>query len=55
MESLNFVHQVCAGKLFSSELEALQKVMSNPKSPMVAIVGGSKVSTNFQFWIVSGR
>ena len=48
-----FCDQVCAGKLFSSELEALQKVMSNPKSPMVAIVGGSKVSTNFQFWIVS--
>ena len=40
-----FCDQVCAGKLFSSELEALQKVMSNPKLPMVAIVGGSKVST----------
>ena len=40
-----FCSQVCAGKLFSSELQALNKVMSSPKSPMVAIVGGSKVST----------
>ena len=40
-----FCHEVCAGKLFFSELDALKKVMSDPKSPMVAIVGGSKVST----------
>ena len=40
-----FCSQVCAGKLFFSELDALKKVMSDPKSPMVAIVGGSKVST----------
>ena len=40
-----FCLQVCAGKLFFSELDALKKVMSDPKSPMVAIVGGSKVST----------
>jgi 3-phosphoglycerate kinase len=30
---------------FYSELAALEKVMTNPKSPMIAIVGGSKVST----------
>ena len=40
-----FCPQVCAGMLFASELEALDKVMASPKSPMVAIVGGSKVST----------
>ena len=40
-----FCPQVCAGKLFASELQALDKVMSSPKFPMVAIVGGSKVST----------
>jgi len=40
-----FCDEACAGKLFSSELEALQKVMTNSKAPMVAIVGGSKVST----------
>ena len=37
--------QVCAGMLFISELEALNKVLLEPKLPMVAIVGGSKVST----------
>jgi phosphoglycerate kinase len=35
----------CAGPLLSAELEALGKVMDNPQKPMVAIVGGSKVST----------
>jgi len=43
-----FCSQVCAGKLFSSELQALNKVMSSPKSPMVAIVGGSKISTKLK-------
>lgn len=35
----------CAGPLLSGELEALAKALDNPKRPMVAIVGGSKVST----------
>ncbi|MDB3972396.1 phosphoglycerate kinase [Candidatus Thioglobus sp.] len=35
----------CAGPLLSGELEALGKALDNPKRPMVAIVGGSKVST----------
>ena len=35
----------CSGILFSSELKALNKVMKDPNHPMVAIVGGSKVST----------
>lgn len=35
----------CAGPLLVAELEALAKVMQNPKRPFVAIVGGSKVST----------
>ncbi|MDG2252848.1 MAG: phosphoglycerate kinase [Methylophilaceae bacterium] len=43
-----FCPQVCAGMLFAKELEALDKVMSIPKSPMVAIVGGSKVSTKLK-------
>ena len=40
-----YCEQVCAGKLFLSELEALNKALLNPQLPMVAIVGGSKVST----------
>ena len=35
----------CAGPLLAGELEALAKAMDNPARPMVAIVGGSKVST----------
>ncbi|HEB99912.1 MAG TPA: phosphoglycerate kinase, partial [Thiotrichales bacterium] len=35
----------CAGPLLVGELEALGKALENPDRPMVAIVGGSKVST----------
>jgi len=35
----------CAGPLLLGELDALSKVMQHPKKPVVAIVGGSKVST----------
>ena len=35
----------CAGPLLAGELEALSKALANPERPMVAIVGGSKVST----------
>ena len=35
----------CAGPLLAEELEALGKALKSPKRPMVAIVGGAKVST----------
>ncbi len=35
----------CAGPLLAGELEALGKALNDPARPMVAIVGGSKVST----------
>jgi phosphoglycerate kinase len=35
----------CAGPLLSAELDALGKALDEPAKPMVAIVGGSKVST----------
>ena len=40
-----FAPVACAGPLLSAELEALSRVVANPQRPMVAIVGGSKVST----------
>jgi phosphoglycerate kinase len=40
-----FAPVACAGPLLARELEALGKAMDNPARPMVAIVGGSKVST----------
>lgn len=35
----------CAGPLLAAELDALAKALSKPARPLVAIVGGSKVST----------
>ncbi|MBA3989168.1 MAG: phosphoglycerate kinase [Idiomarina sp.] len=35
----------CAGPLLVAELDALGKALKEPKRPLVAIVGGSKVST----------
>ena len=40
-----FAPIACAGPLLQAELEALGKAMDNPARPVVAIVGGSKVST----------
>ncbi|MCR9185518.1 MAG: phosphoglycerate kinase [Halieaceae bacterium] len=40
-----FAPVACAGPLLAAELEALDKALANPARPLVAIVGGSKVST----------
>jgi phosphoglycerate kinase len=40
-----FAPAACAGLLLAEELDALNKALADPKRPMVAIVGGSKVST----------
>ncbi|MDG5499685.1 phosphoglycerate kinase [Marinobacter sp. BGYM27] len=40
-----FAPEACAGPLLAEELEALGKALDNPAKPVVAIVGGSKVST----------
>jgi phosphoglycerate kinase len=40
-----FAPVACAGILLTEELEALTKALDKPARPMVAIVGGSKVST----------
>ncbi|ODS24788.1 phosphoglycerate kinase [Candidatus Endobugula sertula] len=40
-----FAPVACAGPLLMDELTALEQVLANPARPMVAIVGGSKVST----------
>ncbi|BCX89309.1 phosphoglycerate kinase [Methylomarinovum tepidoasis] len=40
-----FAPEVCAGLLLAKELEALSKALENPDRPLLAIVGGSKVST----------
>src|SRR5690606_32196735 len=40
-----FAPVACAGPLLRRELDALGKALDNPARPLVAIVGGSKVST----------
>lgn len=40
-----FASVACAGPLLVAELDALAAALKNPKRPLVAIVGGSKVST----------
>ncbi|MGI9322686.1 MAG: phosphoglycerate kinase [Pseudomonadales bacterium] len=45
---IHFAPLACAGPLLAAELAALGKALSNPSQPMLAIVGGSKVSTKLQ-------
>lgn len=40
-----FAPVACAGPLLKAEIDALSKALSKPARPLVAIVGGSKVST----------
>ena len=40
-----YAPRACAGPLLAGELKALKQALANPARPMVAVVGGSKVST----------
>lgn len=42
---IKYAKLACAGPLLLSELDALDKILEKPAHPVVAIVGGSKVST----------
>lgn len=43
-----FAKETCAGLLLDAELTALSKALTHPEKPIVAIVGGSKVSTKME-------
>ncbi len=43
-----FAPVACAGPLLAAELEALANALHDPRRPLVAIVGGSKVSTKLE-------
>lgn len=43
-----FAPVACAGTLLAAELDALGKALATPARPLVAIVGGSKVSTKLE-------
>ena len=40
--------EVCAGLLLDAELKAFQQTLAQPAKPMVAIIGGAKVSTKLE-------
>ncbi len=43
-----FAAAACAGPLLANELDALERSLSNPERPMLAVVGGAKVSTKLE-------
>ena len=43
--AIKFSNKACAGPLLSGEIESLKKAMSAPEKPLVAIIGGAKVSS----------
>ncbi len=43
-----FATVACAGPLLVAELDALDKALSNPVRPLIALVGGAKVSSKLQ-------
>lgn len=43
-----FAPVACAGPLLMGELDALERAVANPARPMLAIVGGSKISTKLE-------
>ena len=45
---IRFAPAAVAGPLLSAELDALGKALDHPKHPVLAIVGGSKVSTKLE-------
>ncbi|MDG4650001.1 phosphoglycerate kinase [Roseibacterium sp. SDUM158017] len=47
-EGLAHVLPACAGRLMEAELKALEAALSNPERPVLAVVGGAKVSTKLE-------
>jgi phosphoglycerate kinase len=44
-EGIAHLMPACAGRLMQAELTALEKALSAPERPVVAVVGGAKIST----------
>ncbi|MGY6548388.1 MAG: phosphoglycerate kinase [Roseinatronobacter sp.] len=47
-EGLAQLLPACAGRLMEAELKALDAALGNPQRPVVAVVGGAKVSTKLE-------
>ncbi len=46
--AIRFAKEACAGLLLTAELDAFARVFTDPKRPLVAVIGGSKVSTKLE-------
>lgn len=46
--AIRFAREACAGLLLTAELDAFAKVFTDPKRPLAAVIGGSKVSTKLE-------
>ncbi|MEO0831341.1 MAG: phosphoglycerate kinase, partial [Pseudomonadota bacterium] len=47
-EAIAHLLPACAGRLMQEELNALETALGSPKRPVVAVVGGAKVSTKLE-------
>lgn len=47
-EGLAHLLPSCAGRLMQAELQALEKALGKPERPVVAVVGGAKISTKLE-------
>ncbi len=48
VEAITHYLPTCAGRLMQQELKALHEILEHPQRPLMAIVGGSKVSTKLE-------
>ena len=46
--AIRFAKTACVGLLMAAELEAVTRILHAPKHPLLAIIGGSKVSTKLE-------
>ena len=46
--AIRFAKEACVGLLMAAELEAVTRILHAPKHPLLAIIGGSKVSTKLE-------
>ena len=46
--AIRFARTACVGLLMAAELEAVTRILHAPKHPLLAIIGGSKVSTKLE-------
>jgi len=46
--ALHYAKEACVGPLMAAELEALTRILAKPAHPLLAILGGSKISTKLE-------